>query len=469
MRLISRLLGVLLLASVIAPASAQNNNLLEFPSQSASPGGVPYFSSPSGMASTGTGSPGQILQSNGLAAPTWVSAGSGLPSIASGSILGAPCTTGTCSPSALSSDFVFNTATDTLTLGGAQVLGVNGFATIQPAPASIAGAAYGVAISGGQSTSTASGSRAGGVIIEGGLGNVAATGGTQTGAVTVRTGTLDIGQAGNFGATGLIKIYSSGTTTAGAASGLVELATGPSAGTTGNMLLSTGANTATSGTTGSGGFSFAIGNVNGGSTGTAGNFGISLPIDINTSTTASHGSFLITGGSTGVTAAQDYFVNANVMAGGIVFAPSLSACAPCTADGQVVMTNAAQTGGVAVDYKGLLELYSGLVDNNAMANYTTAVSGTNCTAIANQKGGPTAGSFTVTTGAANAVCTVTMTIGQVVSPALSVTGWVCQGSEATSGVALPQFQAALSTTSCTIKGTIATSGDLVTWSARGFH
>jgi hypothetical protein len=36
-------------------------------------------------------------------------------------------------------------------------------------------------------------------------------------------------------------------------------------------------------------------------------------------------------------------------------------------------------------------------------------------------------------------------------------------------VAIPQFQSAVSTTSCTIKGTIATSGDLVTWDARGYR
>ena len=385
-----------------------------------------------------------------------------------GVILGAPCASSTCTAGALSTtDFLFNPSNDTLTLGGTGVLTNNTFAVIQPQATSGFTQALGIDIKGGQNTGSTAAYRGGGVIVEGGLYNTASAGGS-TGALTFRTGSTDIGVAANVGNTGLGKFYTGDTNTAGATSGIIKIGTGAAPAGSGTILLATGVNTGTSGTTGSGGITFQTGVVNSGATGGAGNYTFTLPTDANTAVNSSHSSVLVVGGSlmSGLASAQDWFTN-GAMVGGIVLQPNISSTTPSTADPQVVIVNGNNTGGVSVDYQGKLQLYSGIVDVHTEATYTTAITGTNCTSIANQQGGPTAGSFTVTA-TAGSTCTITITIGQAAGIPLSATDWVCGGSESTAGTGMFQADTAASTTSCKIKGVIAASGDLVKWWARGF-
>jgi hypothetical protein len=70
------LIIALLLLLIITIAIAQTP-IEVYSTPSASQGGVAYFSSPTAMASTAAGIAGQVLQSNGSAAPTWVNVSSG--------------------------------------------------------------------------------------------------------------------------------------------------------------------------------------------------------------------------------------------------------------------------------------------------------------------------------------------------------------------------------------------------------
>jgi hypothetical protein len=437
-------------------------NWVEVPYQSQ----VPTFAqlSPLGGPPTYTSDQGLAVWSG----TAWVAVGSGISALPAGAIFGAACTTGTCAPSALSStDLLFNTSNDMLTIGGSQSANessvFSNFTVINP-PAGTFSAArgWGLYLKGGDNNSATAGSTAGGVIIQGGtITNPSAS--TITGAVSIRTAPEEVNATGNYGSTQLIKIYSGGTTTAGAQSGNVLLSTGPSPGNTGSMIFQTGANLGTSGVVGSGNFQFIVGSVTAGGTGLGGNFTVTLPQEDSPALNTYHGSFVVSGGEIlGISSKQDWFTN-ETLAGSIVLQPSLSSCDPCNGNGQVMLLDADGTGGVEVDYQGSLEAYSGIIDNNEETSYTAAISGTGCTAIASKTGGPTAGAFNVTA-TAGSTCTITLTFG-----GLTATGWVCHASESSSGVAIPQFQSAVSTTSCTIKGTIATSGDLVTWDARGYR
>lgn len=120
---------------------------------------------------------------------------------------------------------------------------------------------------------------------------------------------------------------------------------------------------------------------------------------------------------------------------------------------QVNIGSGTDTSNVTIGNAANKTVFTGPFSSSAGTAATFAVSGTNCTSVAAGTHVATqAGLFTVTTGAASATCTITITMGGV-----APNGWVCNVDDYTDGTHFITSAVGTNQT-CVIKGVQATNG-----------